>query len=53
MKTILLTGFEAFGTTPVNPAEKVARHLDGETVEGARIVLKRHSQHFFLSALTR
>ena len=31
MKTVLLTGFEAFGTTPVNPAEQVARHLDAIT----------------------
>lgn len=48
MKTILLTGFEAFGTTPVNPAEKVARHLDGETVEGARIVSSVIPNTFFV-----
>ncbi len=48
MKTILLTGFEAFGTTPVNPAEKVARHLDGETVEGARIVSSIIPNTFFV-----
>ncbi|WP_323844481.1 hypothetical protein [Microbulbifer magnicolonia] len=29
MTKVLLTGFEAFGTTPVNPAESVARSLDG------------------------
>ena len=38
MRKVLLTGFEAFGTTPVNPAEQVARRLDGETVDGAAIV---------------
>lgn len=48
MKTILLTGFEAFGTTPVNPAEKVARHLDGETVEGVRIVSSVIPNTFFV-----
>ena len=30
MSTILLTGFEAFGSTPINPAEQVALRLDGE-----------------------
>lgn len=48
MKTILLTGFEAFGTTPVNPAERVARRLDGETVEGARIVSRVIPNTFFV-----
>jgi pyroglutamyl-peptidase len=37
MRRVLLTGFEAFGTTPVNPAEQVARRLDGEGVGGAKI----------------
>jgi pyrrolidone-carboxylate peptidase len=35
MRKVLLTGFEAFGTTPVNPAEQVARRLDGAAVNGA------------------
>jgi len=35
--TILLTGFEPFGQTPVNPAEKVASALDGASVAGGRI----------------
>ena len=30
--TILLTGFEAFGNTPVNPAERVANRLGGEQI---------------------
>lgn len=38
MKTVLLTGFEAFGTTPVNPAESVVRRLDGTEVGGATII---------------
>lgn len=37
MKTILLTGFEAFGTTPVNPAEAVVHRLNGDTVDGATV----------------
>lgn len=48
MKTILLTGFEAFGTTPVNPAEMVARRLDGEKIEGARIISKVIPNTFFV-----
>ena len=38
MRSVLLTGFEAFGATPVNPAEQVARYLDGEDANGATIV---------------
>jgi pyroglutamyl-peptidase len=38
MSTVLVTGFERYGTTPVNPAEKVARALNGETVGDARVV---------------
>jgi len=48
MKTILLTGFEAFGTTPVNPAEQVAGHLNGETIAGARIVSRIIPNTFFI-----
>lgn len=47
MRTILLTGFEAFGTTPVNPAERVARHLDGESVGGAEVVSRVVPSTFF------
>jgi pyroglutamyl-peptidase len=47
MPTLLLTGFEAFGTTPVNPAEQVARHLDGETVAGLTIVSRIIPNSFF------
>jgi pyroglutamyl-peptidase len=38
MTTVLLTGFEAFGNTPINPAEQVARALDGNSVDDAKIV---------------
>jgi pyroglutamyl-peptidase len=38
MATVLLTGFEAFGNTPVNPAETVARALDGRQVGHAKVV---------------
>lgn len=35
---VLVTGFEPFGTTPVNPAQLVAERLDGTTICGARLV---------------
>lgn len=47
MKTILLTSFEAFGNTPVNPAEKVAELLEGEEIEGARVFTRIIPNTFF------
>ncbi|MEM7224901.1 MAG: pyroglutamyl-peptidase I [Pseudomonadota bacterium] len=47
MERLLLTGFEAFGTTPVNPAEQVARLLDGEEIAGAKIVGRVIPNTFF------
>lgn len=47
MRSVLLTGFEPFGTTPVNPAEQVARHLDGEDVNGAKITSRIVPNTFF------
>ncbi len=47
MSTILVTGFEAFGTTPVNPAELVARKLDGSQFSSAVIVSKVIPNTFF------
>ncbi len=47
MRTILLTGFEAFGTTPVNPAEQVALRLDGEVIREAKIVSRIIPTTFF------
>ena len=38
MKSVLLTGFEAFGHTPINPAEQVARALDNTLVGDSKIV---------------
>jgi pyroglutamyl-peptidase len=38
MTTVLLTGFEAFANTPINPAEQVVRTLDGTVLVGSRIV---------------
>ncbi len=35
--TVLITGFEPFGTLRVNPAEVVARKLNGTCARGARI----------------
>ena len=44
---ILLTGFEAFGTTPVNPAEQVARRLDGCSLNGATVTARVIPNSFF------
>jgi pyroglutamyl-peptidase len=38
MPNILLTGFEPFGGEAVNPSWQIAQSLDGEVLEGARIV---------------
>ena len=38
MSAVLVAGFERYGITPVNPAEKVARALDNETIGDARVV---------------
>jgi pyroglutamyl-peptidase len=47
MSKVLLTGFEAFGTTPINPAEMVARTLDGAQIEGRTIVARVVPNNFF------
>lgn len=49
MDRILLTGFGAYGNTPVNPAEGVARRLDGETHGEARIISRIVPNSFFES----
>ncbi len=49
MKKILLTGFEGFGTTPINPAEQVASMLDGEVIENSQIISKVVPNTFFKS----
>lgn len=47
MSTTLVTGFEAFGNTPVNPAEQVARRLDGAEIDGATVVARVVPNTFF------
>lgn len=47
MGTILLTGYEPFGHTPINPAEQVARHLDGLRVGDSAVVARVVPNVFF------
>ena len=47
MAGILLTGYEPFGHTPINPAEQVARRLDGVEVRGATVVSRVVPNVFF------
>lgn len=37
MTQVLVSGFEPYGTTPVNPAQGVAEALDGTEVDGASV----------------
>lgn len=47
MKKVLLTGFEAYGYTPINPAESVARALEGALVGDVEIVSRIVPNTFF------
>jgi len=47
MAKILLTGFEAYGHTPHNPAELVARSLDGKVVNGSKVIARIVPNNFF------
>jgi pyroglutamyl-peptidase len=47
MASVLLTGFEAFGHTPINPAEQVARALDNTIVGDSKIVSRVVPNVFF------
>lgn len=47
MRKILLTGFEAFGTTPVNPAELVTKALDGVQIAEVTVVGRVLPNNFF------
>lgn len=47
MAKILLTGFEAYGHTPHNPAESVARTLDGQLIHGSEIIARIVPNNFF------
>lgn len=49
MARILLTGFEAYGQTPRNPAESVARALDGHRIGDAEIAARIVPNNFFES----
>ena len=49
MPNILLTGFEPFGHTPINPAEGVARTLDGEKIGDWTVVGRVVPNTFFHS----
>ncbi|MEW5735587.1 MAG: pyroglutamyl-peptidase I [Thermodesulfobacteriota bacterium] len=49
MEKVLLTGFGPYGNTPVNPAQQVARALDGATVGRASIVSRIVPNVFFKS----
>ncbi|MEM8570786.1 MAG: pyroglutamyl-peptidase I [Pseudomonadota bacterium] len=47
MRRFLLTGFELYGTTPINPAEQVAKALDGERIAGAQVTARIVPNTFF------
>ena len=47
MSTVLVTGYPAFGNTPVNPAELVAKRLDGQQIDGAKVVSLIVANTFF------
>jgi pyroglutamyl-peptidase len=47
MEKILLTGFEAYGHTPDNPAESVARKLDGKVIRNSEIIARIVPNNFF------
>ncbi len=47
MTKILLTGFEAYGHTPHNPAESVARSLNGKYIGETEIVSRIVPNNFF------
>ena len=47
MTKVLLTGFGPFGHTPINPAESVARALDGKSISGATVVSRIVPCKFF------
>ncbi|MCP5424153.1 MAG: pyroglutamyl-peptidase I [Gammaproteobacteria bacterium] len=47
MAKILLTGFEAYGNTPDNPAESVARRLDGKLIDESPVIARIVPNNFF------
>ena len=49
MTTVLATGFEPFGNTPINTAELTASALDGQTIGSAKVVSRVVPSMFFKS----
>ncbi|MCR9214999.1 MAG: pyroglutamyl-peptidase I [Proteobacteria bacterium] len=49
MGTILLTGFEPYGNTPINPAEQVAHRLDGQKIGESKVVARIVPSTYFTS----
>lgn len=49
MPTLLLTGFEPYGTTLINPAEQVVKALDGEVISNIEIISTIVPNTFFKS----
>lgn len=49
MKNVLITGFDAFGNTPINPAQETVKVIDGTIVDGAIIVARVVPSLFFKS----
>ncbi|AGA92225.1 pyroglutamyl-peptidase I [Thioflavicoccus mobilis 8321] len=47
MEKILLTGFEAYGHTPYNPAESVARELSSKVIRDSEIIARIVPKNFF------
>lgn len=47
MAKILLTGFEAYGHTPDNPAESVARKLNNKRIDESEIIARIVPNNFF------
>ena len=48
--TVLLTGFDTFGGDAVNPSWLVAQALDGQTIQGHRVVAAKLPTEFAASA---
>lgn len=49
MPKLLLTGFEPYGNTPINPAEQVAKQLAGEKIAGIDVISTIVPNTFFKS----
>lgn len=49
MKKVLITGFDAFGNTPINPAQEAVKAIDGRTAGGAKIIGRVVPSLFFKS----